>query len=463
MNSVNLASSTSGSHCWGETYTLDQWANMTGIGALSGYTGCTQEGLSVSPTGNNQLSATGITYDASGNTLTDGTNTYVWDAESQIKTGANVNYFYNGDGERIRKGTGKSYWLGPSGEILDESDATGDITYEYVFFGGKRIAMRNVYNTGDIYYYAEDMLGSSRTLVEAGGTSVCYDADFYPYGGKRDITDTCAQYYKFEGKERDAETGNDEFGARYYTSRLGRWLSADWSAAPAPVPYANLTNPQTLNLYAMVRDDPETFADLDGHALDCSGSNAQGAGCQAKAQWDAQHLIGTQSVTLVGATGAIHQTTTSTRDSQGNTTTTVTTTTAMFSNEPGHEGEYIGATQTTTSWTTDKSGDTSDVHSSTRSIEQKVAAGIIGDVATIRAQGNAASASHMRYFGMITGQDMKAHPGKYVFAGLEIATALTPLPEAYAAWETVKAWIDVDAAAGDFDYEVLPATGGSWQ
>ncbi len=34
---------------------------------------------------------------------------------------------------------------------------------------------------------------------------------------------------------------------------------------PAPVPYANLTNPQTLNLYAMVADDPESFVDLDGH------------------------------------------------------------------------------------------------------------------------------------------------------------------------------------------------------
>jgi RHS repeat-associated protein len=71
--------------------------------------------------------------------------------------------------------------------------------------------------------------------------------------------------YKFEGKERDTETGNDDFGARYYTWRFGRWLSADWSNVPVPVPYANLTNPQTLNLYAMVSDDPESFADLDGH------------------------------------------------------------------------------------------------------------------------------------------------------------------------------------------------------
>jgi RHS repeat-associated protein len=97
---------------------------------------------------------------------------------------------------------------------------------------------------------------------------VCYDADFYPYGGERSYTNTCPQNYKFEGKEHDSETGNDDFDARYYSNRFGRWLSADWSAIPAPVPYANFTNPQTLNLYAMVADDPESFADLDGHCCD---------------------------------------------------------------------------------------------------------------------------------------------------------------------------------------------------
>ncbi len=110
----------------------------------------------------------------------------------------------------------------------------------------------------------EDFLGSSRVITTATGT-VCYDADFYPFGGERAYTNTCPQNYKFEGKERDTETGNDHFGARYYSPSQGRWLSADWSAVPAPIPYANLANPQTLNLYAMVHDNPETFADLDGH------------------------------------------------------------------------------------------------------------------------------------------------------------------------------------------------------
>ena len=211
----------------------------------------------------NQFTTTGFSYDASGNVLADGTNTYAWNAESEIKTATGVNYTYDGDGDRAQKSNGKIYWYGAGSEILDESDASGNFTDEYVYFGGKRIAHR-VVSGNAIYYYAEDFLGSSRVMTTATGT-VCYDADFYPYGGERDVTNTCPQNYKFTGKERDAETNNDDFGARYYSSQFGRWISPDWSAIPAPVPYANLTNPQTLNLYAMVGDNPETFADLDGH------------------------------------------------------------------------------------------------------------------------------------------------------------------------------------------------------
>jgi RHS repeat-associated protein len=117
---------------------------------------------------------------------------------------------------------------------------------------------------GSALYYAEDQLGSSRVIVQSNGT-LCYDADFTPFGAERSYVSTCAQNYKFEGKERDTETQNDDFGARFYSWRFGRWLSSDWSAVPVPVPYANLTNPQTLNLYSMVADDPGSFADLDGH------------------------------------------------------------------------------------------------------------------------------------------------------------------------------------------------------
>jgi RHS repeat-associated protein len=95
---------------------------------------------------------------------------------------------------------------------------------------------------------------------------------------------------KFTGKERDAEMGLDYFGARDFSGAQGRWMSPDWSAIPKPVPYASLGDPQSLNLYAYVRNNPLSRVDTDGH-FDCSGKNAQGAGCQALANWNAEHGI----------------------------------------------------------------------------------------------------------------------------------------------------------------------------
>jgi len=57
---------------------------------------------------------------------------------------------------------------------------------------------------------------------------------------------------RYTGKERDSESGNDYFGARYYASSMGRFMSPDFSDAAVPIPFANLNDPQTLNLYAYV-------------------------------------------------------------------------------------------------------------------------------------------------------------------------------------------------------------------
>jgi RHS repeat-associated protein len=79
------------------------------------------------------------------------------------------------------------------------------------------------------------------------------------------------------GKERDAESGNDYFGARYYSSSMGRFMSPDWSAKAEPVPYAKLDNPQSLNLYAYVLNNPLRGVDPDGHAdiaAECEGQSS---------------------------------------------------------------------------------------------------------------------------------------------------------------------------------------------
>jgi RHS repeat-associated protein len=55
--------------------------------------------------------------------------------------------------------------------------------------------------------------------------------------------------YKFTGKERDSESGLDNFGKRYYASSMGRFSSTD------PGPYI-WRDPQTLNRYAYTRNNP---------------------------------------------------------------------------------------------------------------------------------------------------------------------------------------------------------------
>lgn len=70
---------------------------------------------------------------------------------------------------------------------------------------------------------------------------------------------------KFTGKERDAETGLDFFDARYFSGAQGRFTSPDWSAVPEPIPYASVDDPQSLNLYAYVRNNPLAHRDEDGH------------------------------------------------------------------------------------------------------------------------------------------------------------------------------------------------------
>jgi RHS repeat-associated protein len=80
----------------------------------------------------------------------------------------------------------------------------------------------------------------------------------------------CAFVCLFTGKERDTESGLDYFGARYYASSMGRWMSPDWSAKEEPVPYAEIDNPQSLNLYSYVYNNPLSKADSDGHCPQCA-------------------------------------------------------------------------------------------------------------------------------------------------------------------------------------------------
>ena len=157
---------------------------------------------------------------------------------------------------------------------------------------------------------------------------------------------------RFTGKERDAESGLDYFGARYYASSMGRFLSPDFTddfLLPAPVPWADYTNPQSLNLYAYVRNNPLSQTDDLGHDVqicDNDGHCHTVTNDEYKAAQQAQNQGGLNAPTLdqVGnskdANGNFTSVAITSTDANGN-TTQVGTATYVPSENPGID-PYVG-------------------------------------------------------------------------------------------------------------------------
>jgi RHS repeat-associated protein len=147
--------------------------------------------------------------------------------------------------------------------IVAESDLAGNLKSEYVFFNGERVARRD-YLSGSVAYYFSDHLKTAFVVTDTAG-NIKTESDYYPWGGELQFVNNDSNHYKFTGKERDSESGLDYFGARYYSNALGRFISADWSSIPSPVPYAEFSDPQSLNQYSYVRNIPTVKVDADGH------------------------------------------------------------------------------------------------------------------------------------------------------------------------------------------------------
>jgi RHS repeat-associated protein len=134
--------------------------------------------------------------------------------------------------------------------------------------------------------------------------------DSLPFGDGESCPATPTEHL-FTGKERDAESGNDYFGARYYASTMGRFMSPDWSAKEEPVPYAKLDDPQSLNLYAYVGNNPLVRDDPDGHAFGLDdlvgalGGAAVGVGTEVIKDWATGQHITAGAIAGAAVGGAI--------------------------------------------------------------------------------------------------------------------------------------------------------------
>jgi RHS repeat-associated protein len=116
-------------------------------------------------------------------------------------------------------------------------DAAGHATTSAV----SSVTVGNV--AGVVTYYHTDALGSVRRITDAGGQLVAR-YDYRPFGEPWNLPEN-PDRRQFVGKERDAETGFDYLGARYYASQTGRFTTVD----PVLNIETALTDPQRWNLY----------------------------------------------------------------------------------------------------------------------------------------------------------------------------------------------------------------------
>jgi RHS repeat-associated protein len=274
-------------------WSYDRYGNRVSQTATGSYQGGVYQGTFTFAS--NQIG--GYCYDAAGNLLDTQTcaqagsnHLYTYDAEGRLIATAGMQYEYNAAGERVSKDNASGvpqnlYLHDGAGNQIAELNASLAVQHVNVYTGSHLIG---TLESDGVHYAYSDWLGTKR--YEAGPTGGYLNSwASLPFGDS--LTQQVqfgpdATEQHFTGKEHDAESGLDYFGARYYQSQTGRWLLPDWSAVSVPVPYAVFTNPQSLNLYTYVGNNPVNVIDADGHTGDGNTTTAAPWSAAAKCELD---------------------------------------------------------------------------------------------------------------------------------------------------------------------------------
>jgi RHS repeat-associated protein len=200
------------------------------------------------------------------------------DADNRLVEVANsadpddTTFVYSADGARIKRAHGDeaTYYIGP----IEIETNQGDVTETHTIYslGGGVNAVRVVASPGDdgeVTFTFGDHLGSSSTVWQAGelgdtDPGVTSFQRYYPYGEPRDDyspalpTDHTFTGQISDGLLDDGGTGLMYYRARYYDPQVGRFAAAD-----TIVP--DRSNPQDLNRYTYVGNNPINAIDPSGH------------------------------------------------------------------------------------------------------------------------------------------------------------------------------------------------------
>jgi len=205
------------------TYTYDLNGNITGIGDMV------------------------LTYNQN--------NRLVMVEEDSVTLGE---YTYNGLGQRIIKeadGVTTIFLYDFDGNIIAESDESGNFDKEYLYRSSSRLALVDV-GTGELYYYGNDRLGMPQILTDLTNT-VVWEAVYDPFG-EADINpnSSVVSNFRFPGQYFDSETGLHYNYHRYYDPATGRYITPDPIALEGGI-----------NIYDYVLNNPVNLGDSFGLEL----------------------------------------------------------------------------------------------------------------------------------------------------------------------------------------------------
>ncbi len=228
-------------------------------------------------------------YDAAGNLLNDGVHSYAYNAENRITSvdaGSTATYLYDARNHAVTKTIfatdNQGEYAGSWDFLYDQSDrlitetagnGSGALWRSEVFAGSRHLETSW---DGNQYIDHPDHLGTDRARFDTNYSSWSTSTSL-PFG---DALQWNTSYgisqsaINFTGKERDPESGLDNFGARYDSSSMGRFMSPD----PAGMFAVRLAYPQTLNRYSYVLNNRLSLADPLG--LDCVYLNDSGTGIE---------------------------------------------------------------------------------------------------------------------------------------------------------------------------------------
>ena len=219
-------------------------------------------------------------YDANGNMTGGGFYSYTYNAENRLTSRPDLvgeatdRYTYDGQGNLVKRVFDCCSWA-PSvnttiyvGSLYERTlfNDTFRSYKNYYWAFGRRIAYRsraaNSQDPGYVYYFLADNLGSTNTVLDSGG-AIVQNRRYNPYGSTR--WGMGMSWYtdkNFTGQQEEGTAlGLYDYGARFYSAKLGRFLSPDpLVVAPG--------DPQMLDRYAYVRNNPLRYTDPTGLGLE---------------------------------------------------------------------------------------------------------------------------------------------------------------------------------------------------